>query len=85
MKIQCFVCRRISRNGAWYPVEEIHYEASHGYCPRCAESAAAEIKAYAEARHPDGGVPNLQQRSQSRDAVRPDGGVPVLRKEDPCS
>ncbi len=47
MVIQCCVCKKVRVKGYWRDVPVRHGKApvSHGYCPRCAEAAFAEIRA----------------------------------------
>lgn len=46
MVIQCCVCKKVRVNGHWreVPTQRIKDLVSHGYCPRCAEEAFAEIR-----------------------------------------
>ena len=46
MVIQCCVCKKVRVNGQWRDVSirRIEDMVSHGYCPRCAEAAFAEIR-----------------------------------------
>lgn len=47
MVIQCCVCKKVRVQGYWrdVPLQHIEDQVSHGYCPRCAEAAFAEIRA----------------------------------------
>ncbi len=46
MMVQCCVCKRIRRGKVWEWAAKHHHDASHTYCPPCAEIALAEIDAY---------------------------------------
>lgn len=50
MLIQCCVCKKIEIRGRWSPADGIIYDASHTYCPTCAEDALDEIQAFKQAR-----------------------------------
>jgi len=48
MVVQCCACLRVRDSEGWRSLEKpriIEKNASHGYCPRCAEKAFAEIRA----------------------------------------
>ena len=46
MVVQCCVCKKVRRqSGEWAAfAPPTPSETSHGYCPRCAEIALAEIR-----------------------------------------
>jgi len=46
MVIQCCVCKKVRVDGHWTRKvpEPLNEPVSHGYCPRCAEAAFAEIR-----------------------------------------
>lgn len=56
MVVQCCVCRKVRhQSGQWnhdVPPAHITPEASHAYCPPCADAAFAEIRRRVEARGP---------------------------------
>lgn len=46
MMVQCCVCKKVKSGHRWVDVipEQLAYlDISHGYCPKCAEEAFAEI------------------------------------------
>ena len=47
MYVQCCVCKRVRENNVWVlpeSGENLQTNASHGYCPECAEAAFEEIR-----------------------------------------
>ena len=48
MVVQCCVCQRVRHENEWVAptkaVAESRESVSHGYCPRCAAEAFAEIR-----------------------------------------
>ncbi len=47
MYVQCCVCKRVREDDAWVlpeSGENLQTNASHGYCPECAEAAFREIR-----------------------------------------
>ncbi len=52
MLTQCCVCKKIRKEGGWVPAPEHYNDASHTYCPRCAEVARREIEAFKAAYVP---------------------------------
>jgi hypothetical protein len=51
MLVQCCVCNRIEAGGAWEAADGVIFDASHTYCPDCAEHARTEIDEYWHALH----------------------------------
>ena len=46
MQVQCCVCKKVGNGGRWVSVNEGELPSrnvSHGYCPKCAEAAFAEL------------------------------------------
>jgi hypothetical protein len=54
MVVQCCVCKKVrQQSGIWIRTNlsaEAARETSHGYCPRCAETAFSEIRLRVQAR-----------------------------------
>ncbi len=47
MLVQCCVCEAVRKDGRWVKVADVNAlgdSVSHGYCPKCAASAFAEIR-----------------------------------------
>lgn len=47
MLVQCCVCKKVRKGGTWTHVSEkelASQHVSHGYCPKCAAEAFAEIR-----------------------------------------
>ena len=50
MTVQCCLCKRVRKQQHWVDPEIDMVDmadTSHGYCPKCAAKAFAEIRAYA--------------------------------------
>lgn len=49
MVVQCCVCKKIRVDGEWRETDADRpnpAEASHGYCPNCADDAFREVREY---------------------------------------
>lgn len=49
MTAQCCVCGKIRSDSSWVDPSQVTFdpkEVTHGYCPRCAAKAMAEIAEY---------------------------------------
>ena len=47
MEVQCCVCKKIRNGDRWVSVQKKDLPSrsiSHGYCPKCADAAFAEIR-----------------------------------------